>query len=403
MILRSASLACMAIVALGCGRSEAPAPARAPADASRQANALFVAGQYEQAAAALEQFVRTWPAELEARERWAYALAALGQFDQVDLVLRTAPADQQAGLMPLRRAFNIYRYYHTGGAGPEGVFRVASIRDALEAIDLGELPIAENPGLPPMKWEELLGLFQLWVRWNQVTRNGDLAARWEWMPVLMVAEPQRLAEQIDKLRAIEQQSGGDVWLHPDDHGNWLAHVGVLGTRERLVSPSRRVNPGSNEFTETAEPTGSFTDGVRNLTEWLRTNVPDAAVAAVAAIRPEPNQPFDQRLALRGKLADNRLRVETIRVAGPAQALCDGYAEYRRLLAARQVTAQSTDELGALARAYAAAGLPPTAFHVDEGHRIFAENPGDLACLLSLVRYGAALFASLPTTGAANEP
>jgi tetratricopeptide (TPR) repeat protein len=398
------ALACLTVLAVGCSRSAVPAPPKAPAEASKQAYALFTAGQYEQAAALLEQIVRTWPAEVEARERCAYALGALGQFDQVDLALRTAPADQQAGLMPLRRAFNIYRYYyHTGDPSPDGVFRVISIRDALEAMDLGELPAVENPGMSPLGWDELLSLFQVWARWNQVARNSDLAARLEWMPILIVAEPQRLADQVEKLRRLERQTGGDVWLHPDDGGNWLAHVGVLGTRERLVSPALRANRGSGEFTETAEPTGSFAEGLRPLTEWLRTNLPDAVLVAVAAIRPEPNQPFDRRLALRGRLADNRLLVERIGLVGPAQALCQGYAEYRRLLGAKQVTAQSDDELGTLARAYAAAGLPPTAFHVDEGQRIFAEDRRELACLLSLVRYGAALFAPPATTGAANPP
>ena len=374
----------------GCGRSDAPVPVRMPPELLRKASESLASGRYDEAAVQLERIVQNWPVQIEARRQLAYALAALGRFDEVDRILRTAPADQPSTLMPLRRAFNIYRYYyHTDDPAPEGVFRVGAIRDALDAAGFDDMTVSENPTLPPLALEELIELFWVWVRWDQVTRDPDSAPLRQWMPLWIVAESQRLADRTEALRDLEHRTGGDVWMHPDDQGNWLIHSGAVGMQDAPSGKVVRPPRNTDVFTETAESAEGLVEGWRSVMEWLRRNLPDATVVAAASIRSGPDQPFDHRLVLWGRIRGVRFSVDRMAMTtGPVEVLCLGYAEYRRLRGAQYVTARSVEELEALARAYAAAGLPATAFSVDERQRIVAEDPVDLACLLSLVRYGA---------------
>jgi len=403
----------LSVLLAGCGRSDAPAGPNVPAALLEQARADFAAGRYEQAADRFRRIIEADPTALETRKRLAYALAALGQFDQVDRVLRTAPipprddtdektsksaplpvtpVDVQADLMLWRRAFNVYRYYyHVVDGHPNGVFRTAAIRDALEALALGELTVADAPPIEPLRLDELFELLQLWAYWDQVARDADLFPNRQWIPLLMVAEPERLRDRLDQLVELEQQTAGAVWLHPDEEGNWLAHPGAIEVDDLPGDRPRRGGAIADELTETAGPAADLVLAWGELARWLDRNVPSPAVTLVAAIRPQIGRAFDRRLVLSGRIRGDRLYVERIGVEGPAGALALGYAEFRRLRHANRVVARSSVETESLAGAYAAAGLPTTAFHVNEDQQVFADDRTRLACLLSYVRYGAALF------------
>ncbi len=396
----------------GCGRSDAPSGPNVPADLLDRARSHFAAGHYEQAAVDFQQVLEAQPDLLEARKQWAYSLAALGRFDDVDRALRSVPpegprsatgraastepgapsADPQPALMLWRRAFNVYRYYyHVTSPHPGGVFRAAAIRDALEALDLSGLAISEVRRSEPVRLPELLDLLRLWVRWDQVARDADLCPDRRWLPLLMVAEPERLQNRVDDLVALEQETAGGVWLHPDDQGNWLIHPGTILAEDPAGARPCQADVAADELTETASPMDDLETTWLTLGRWLGRNVPAPAVAIVAAVRVEMDRPFDRRLVLVGRLQEQRFVVERVGTTGPADALIDGFAEYRWLLRARQVTARSTIEVESLAGAYEAAGLPATAFSVDQHQRLFSEDRVALASLLSYVRYGAALF------------
>ena len=405
-------LICPAVFLAGCGRSDAPSGSNVPADLLDRACAHFAAGRYEQAAVHFQHVLSAQPDLLEARRQWAYSLAALGRFDDVDRALRMVPpegqgrpagkvastepgspsADPQRALMLWRRAFNVYRYYyHVTSPHPSGVFRTAAIRDALEVLDLGDLAISEVRRTEPLPLAELLDLLRLWVHWDQVARDADLCPNRRLLPLLMVAEPERLQNRVDDLVALEQETAGRVWLHPDDQGNWLAHPGAILAEDPTVALPCRAGAAADELTETASPADDLATTWQALGRWLGRNVPVPAITIVAAVRPEMDRPFDRRLVLVGRLQGQRFVVERVGTTGPADALLDGFAEYRWLLRARQVTARSTIEVESLAAAYSAAGLPATAFSVDQRQQLFAEDRVALASLLSFVRYGAALF------------
>jgi hypothetical protein len=382
----------------GCGRTDTARGPDLPPDLVKQAQADFTSGRYAQAATAFERIVRAVPTQFNHRKSWAYALAALGAFEEVDRVLRTAPhqqidaVDSHTVIMLWRRAFNIYRYsYHITSPSPAGVFRAAAIRDALEAVSPDQTRMCDIQRLGPFDLRTTLDLLQLWVRWDQIARDADLCPNAQWLASFVVAEPERLRDHFEDLASLEGQADGAIWLHPDDQGNWLAHPGVLDVDVWAWRKPARGRPVADELTETAGPGADLAAAWTCLVRWLGGNVPSATVSVVAAVRPERDRPFDQRLILAGRLDGDRLVVEQIGASGPADALWDGHAEYRRLLGAPGVTARSSVEVESLAGAYSAAGLPTTAFHVDEQGRIFASDRAQLACLLSFVRYGGALF------------
>jgi len=385
----------------GCSRDAAPEPPPRPAEPIKRACALFAAGQYDRAAAQFEHILKNWPTAIEARQHYAYTLAALGRFDEVDEILRTAPESQQTGLQSLRRGFNIYRhYYHAADPNPKGVFRVGIIRDALDASAFEGLTVTDLREVMLFRLADMADLLQLWVRWDQVAREPEQAPGREWLPLLMVAEPNRLRERADQLPALEQQAEGEVWIHPDDSGNWIAHAGAMNVEKPLASPTVRSSRVASELTETTEPGNNLIDGWRCVTDWLSEELPDATVVLAAAIRPAADRPFDRRLALVGRLQAGQIRLGRIVTHSAGDPLLWGYRAYHALLSSTSpVSARSSLELEAFARTWTSAGLPATAFHVDERRRIVADDPNQLACLLSLVRYGRALFepTESPTT------
>ncbi len=415
---------CAAATLAGCERASAPSRPNVPADVVKQAYAHFTDGRYEEAAAGFERIVQARPEAFDVRRDWAYALAALGRFDEVDEVLRSTPVaaepnraggrptpdqdgptpDPQAATMLWRRAFNVYRYYYYANSpSPDGVFRAGAIRDALEVLELGDLQLSElsTPSTLPLR--DLHDLLRLWTCWDRVARDADLFPHRRWCPVLKVAEPERLRDHLDQLTALEQQGTGAVWLHPDDQGNWLAHPGAIDADAwppDNAAPAGRV---ADELTETVRPSSGLAEAWTVLARWLRRNVPHPAVFVVAGICPERDQPFDRRLVLGGRLEGDRFRIEGIGVTGPASALLAGYAEYGRLRRAAQVTASSSVEVESLAGAYTSAGLSTTAFNVDQAGHVFADDPLHLACLLSYVRYGAALFGQPVVMSASPVP
>jgi hypothetical protein len=388
---------------VGCGRSDGTVSPRVPPDLADRAYEHLAAGQYEEAAAEFERFVQAHPDDLEARRRWAYALASLDRFDDADRALRTvptsaaptgAPGDDPAAAMLLwRRAFNVYRYYyHVTSPNPRGVFRAGVIRDALAAIDIGDLPVCDLRGAKAMSLGEVWELLRLWLGWDLVARDADLCPDRQWIPVLVVSEGERLKRSLDQLVVLEQRTTGAVWLHPEDrHGYWLAHPGVVGAQTQRMSDPVSAGAVADELTETAKPSDDLLEAWTTVLEWLDKNVPSASVSVVAAIRRGRDAPFDRRILLIGRLQGMRLNVERIGVTGPAEALMDGYAEFRRLRRAKTVSARTGMEVESLARAYPAAGLPATDFTVDETLNLFAQDHTQLAWLLSYVRYGRTLF------------
>ena len=393
----------------GCGRSEPSAEPAVPPDLIDQANKHFANGRYLQASEAYRRILQADPAKTDVRKHLAYALAGLERFDQVDLVLRSAPsppesADPQVDMMRWRRAFNIYRhYYHVTSPNPQGVFRAGTIHDALEALELSDLPTRQPSGLEPLRVDDLVDLLGLWVRWDQVARDADLFPDCQWLPLLVVAEAERLRGQIDQLTELERRTTGAVWLHPDDHGNWLIHPGAMNA-DTASSPDPPDGADvAVELTETAGPSTDLVYAWDRLVRWLAEHVPSASVTVVAAVRPSADRPFDRRLALVGRMHDYRLVVQHVRMEGPSEALVRGFAEYRRLRRAENVAATSTKEIESLAAAYSAAGLPATGFHVDERRGVFAADRDQLACLLSFVRHAGALFDGPETKPAPPGP
>ncbi|MBN1347513.1 MAG: tetratricopeptide repeat protein [Phycisphaerae bacterium] len=414
-----ASSACLLATAQGCSRGDSSDEPNIPRGLFETASKSFAEGRYDEAAAELERVLRAYPMRLDARRLRAYALAALGRFDEVDQVLRAtpiptttappepsrstseddasadkhaAPAEQQAAIMLWRRAFNIYRYYyHVTSPSPKGVFRARTIRDALEAGETSELAITEAAGLRPMKLAGVLKLLRLWVRWDGVARDADLHPHRQWLPLLVVSETDRLSGAVDALVRLEGQAEGGVWLHPDDHGHWLAHPGAVDVEATLLGGRESARSDADVLTETAGPAAGVLQGWETLADWLAQNVPDACVTLIAAVRAEPDRPFDQRLALIGRLKGDEFHVEQIGLNGPVDALVFGRAEYRRLLHDKRVMARSDTEIESLAAAYLAAGQPADGFRADGSLQIFAEDRELLARLLSYVRYGSALF------------
>lgn len=242
-----------------------------------------------------------------------------------------------------------------------------------------------------MRLDDLFDLLRLWVRWDQIARDADLFPDCQWVPLLVVAESERLRGRTDQLAELERQTTGAVWLHPDDHGNWLVHPGAVDTDDLASSGSAGGHEVAVELTETAGPSTELVYAWDRLVRWLSEKVPSASVTVVAAARPAAGRPFDRRLVLVGRMHDYRLVVQQIGTWGPLEALRTGFTEYQRLLRAEHVTASSTVEIESLAAAYSAAGLPATDFHVDERRGIFAADRDQLACLLSFVRYAGALF------------
>lgn len=418
-----ASVWCTLIVA-GCGESDSPTgPDTSQAGADR-AYADFAAGRYAEAAAAFARLVNARPDDAKARRHWAYALAALGQFDDVDRVLRTAPvgpptprtqtSDQAGGdrtsadrereqLMLWRQAFNVYRYYyHVTSPSPSGVFRVATIRDALEAEDLSDVPIGELADPVLMRLEDLFELLTLWVRWDRVARDADLFPNCQWVPVLVVSEPDPLRDRLSQLVELESRTGGAVWLHPDHHGNWLAHPGAMPTDGVPFGAAGQGATVPDELTETAGPVADLVQAWTALAQWLDKELTSPAVAVLAAVRSGPAEPFDRRIALAGHLRNGHLLVERITTAGPRDAALQGYAEYRRLCRVSDVRITSDVEIDSMSAAYSADGSDPKAVRVDRALRAIAPDRVQLACLLSYVRFGAALFGE-PVVMATTAP
>lgn len=396
----------------GCGRETVSPRPDVPAELVEQANAHFDAGRYAQAAEAFRGILQRDPHRLADRKRLAYALAAMGQFDDVDAVLRSAPVEPepepstdagaqatgpsleaiQADLLLWRRAFNVYRYYyHEFDPSPQGSFRAAAIRDALEAIDVSAL--TPQPISRELSWsvDRLLSVLQLWVRWDGVARDVDLYPHRRCVPVLVVREPERLAGRLDVLQTLASSTEGAAWLHPDEDGNWLVHPGPI-VPNRLTSDRDSGKPRSTDvMTERIEPGDELRPAWSTVWTWLEENLPGAAVAAIVAVRPERGRLMDRRLALIGRIGDNGMIVEQVAVDGPAAALIEGFGMYRRLLRAKRIVAWSAEELEQLAHAYTAAGLSSMDFHTDAAKRLYADDDADLACLLTYVRRGHRLF------------
>ncbi len=410
------TVSAVCVVALtGCGREHAAEKAVVPPALVEQANADFDAGRYERAAEGFREILRREPDRLSDRRRLAYALAALGQFDEVDTVLRSAPItsdpngvpdasegvdleapplspqDLQADLMWWRRAFNIYRYYYAPGDGPpQAVFRTAAIRDALEATDVRDL--TAQPLDRKVVWPigGVLRVLQLWVRWDGVARDVDLYPNRRCVPVLVVREPDRLGGRLDVLQTLAASTAGAVWLHPDDGGNWLVHPGPIDP-DHIRSEAKGPSSEADILTERVEPGEDLRMAWRTVWTWLEDHLPGAAVSVVVGVRPERGVLMDRRLGLIGRVGKEGMVVEHAASDGPVGALLEGFAMYTRLLRAKGVVAWSAEELEQLAHAYTTAGLSPMDFHTDAAKRLYAEDRDDLACLLSYVRRGCRLF------------
>ncbi len=399
-----AALAILVVVSVGCDRGEAPAVPRASGEQLKKAYTFFTSGQYDQAIALLDPIVQAWPGHTEARERLAYALAALGRFEDVDRILRSAPGDQADSLMSLRRALNIYHYYYAAAEGDRpDVFSAEAIRDALDVLRFDGLLSSAVEESTVLTLGEAAELLQLWSRWDQAARDPDLSVHRQWLPILMVAESDRLKDQIDRLASLEK-ADDDVWFHPDDQGNWLVHAGVLSAEKPLLTAADQGRLGFDAYTETVESgSGELLGGWREMLGWVGQNVPDARLVVAAGIRPERREPFDRRVALVGQWQGDRLQVVQVIASGMPRVLIQGYGEYRRLLAAKQVVARSSVELADLARVYASLDLSATAFHADDRNHLFAEDRVQLASLLSYLRYGRAVLTPTTTSSTTSAP
>lgn len=391
----------------GCERSDPVGPNALPPDLLDQAQADLSAGRYEEACTLLGQVVQAHPGDFAIRRKLAYAQAALGQFDAVDKTLRETPLQEQSDepnvsgaterpvdqrtVMLWRRAYNVYRYhYHGMEADPSGVFRVGAIHDALEASDpVGQSATRlEQP--VTLTTRQAYQWLRLWAWWEGMARDIDLYPNRTWIPVFVVDERESLTKHGNVLSTLEK-AALSLWIHPDDQGRWLAHPGSVPVDPIESTSLESPKSVPNGATRTVAPDADLVRGWGILVGWLVETLPEARVRFTAATRAERDGPMNRRATLVGRLADGKLRIDSLVVDGPAEAMQEGHREFLRLRRADHARISSSVEAEALAHAYSAAGLSATAFVVDQRGRVHADDPLQLACALSYIRHGAALF------------